>query len=267
MYTIDDLLYLMSRLRDSETGCPWDKKQTFSSIAPFTVEETYEVVDAIERQAFSELPAELGDLLFQVVFYAQMAKEDQLFNFSDIVQSIVAKLIRRHPHVFSDGQLYGEKRVVESTEDEIRENWQKIKQQEQLANSGEKNDSLFSEITTGLPPLMKAVKLQQKAASVGFDWSDWHDVVHKLEEELEELQQARQTANQDAIEDELGDVFFVCVNMARHLGIDPEQALRRANRKFDRRFRYIEQHASQEDLTSVTLSEMESLWSAAKQHE
>ena len=246
-YSIEDLKHLMARLRDPDTGCPWDTKQTFASIVPHTIEEAYEVADAIEQEDFPHLKDELGDLLFQVIFYARMGEEAGHFEFDGIVDHLVRKLVRRHPHVFPGGTL--ESRIdPDNRPDEawIKESWERIKAEERaekpVANTPA---SRLDGIARTLPAMARAEKLQRRAARHGFDWPDIGPVFDKLHEEIDELKEAWQmaeagTGDLDAVEDELGDLLFVCVNLARFLKVNPEQALKRTNHKFDARFRAIE---------------------------
>ncbi len=264
-YTIDDLIYLMSRLRDPETGCPWDLKQSFSSIVPHTLEEAYEVADAIEQADWSHLNDELGDLLFQVIFYAQLGKEEQLFDFSTIVSNLVSKLIRRHPHVFPDGTLQSSS-DQELSDEQIKKNWEAIKQQERDAK-GETGDSkVLDDVPKALPALSRAAKLQKRAAQVGFDWSNAEDVLDQIEEELQEVREAIRSGNKAAVLDEMGDMIFAQVNLARHLGVNPEDAVRSTNSKFERRFGYIEEQvrASGKEWQAFTLEELDAYWDEAK---
>jgi len=271
-YTINDLLYLMSRLRDPETGCPWDRKQTFSTILPYTLEEAYEVADAIEQQDYAHLKEELGDLLFQVIFYAQMGQEAAYFNFDDIVHTLVAKLVRRHPHVFPDGTLQSNNQDNPISEAEIKGRWEAIKQQEREEKAAaypEKASapvSILADIPRALPSLNRAEKIQKRAANVGFDWPEAIQVLDKIEEEIYELRREIENGEQDKIKDEMGDLLFACVNLARHLKVPSEAALRSTNAKFERRFGYIESKLALQGkgFDDVTLDEMEALWDEAK---
>jgi MazG family protein len=263
IYTLVDLLAVMARLRDPETGCPWDVKQDFESIAPYTIEEAYEVADAIQRGDKNRLKDELGDLLLQVVYHAQMANEEGSFSFDDVADAITRKMIRRHPHVFEDP----------ARRDEFLNSglWEQIKVEEK-AERGEATDtiSILSDIPVSLPGFTRASKLQKRAADVGFDWSDVGLIIDKVEEELSELKEAIASGEPKArIADEFGDIAFVLANVGRHLGVDPESALRGTCAKFIRRFRYIEavladQGRSPQD---ANLDEMEALWNAAKRAE
>lgn len=260
-YQLADLLYLMQRLRTPETGCPWDLKQNFASILPHTLEEAYEVADAIEREDFAQLKDELGDLLFQVIFYAQLGKEQQYFDLADIIDNLVAKLIRRHPHVFPTADLYAKADTPPLTEEQIKARWEAIKAEER---AGKDHASVLDDVPSALPALQRANKLQKRAASVGFDWFEWLPVRAKLVEELDEIEQAVHQGEQDAIEDEVGDLLFCCVNLARHLKVDPEAALRRANAKFERRFRRVEQLAGPDSMQQMDLPGLDALWDQAK---
>ncbi len=263
-HALDDLLAVMVRLRDPETGCPWDVKQTFASIAPYTIEEAYEVADAIARNDVDGLKDELGDLLLQVVYHARMAQEQSQFAFADVVDAITAKMIRRHPHVFVDSSL----------KDEFLSNdlWERIKAEEK-AKRGKGAGSLLDDVPVGMPGLTRAVKLQKRAAKVGFDWPDLGPVLAKAEEEIAELKAAiaegEDEAAKDHVAEEFGDLLFVMANLARHLGVDPEAALRGANRKFVRRFASIEAALSAQGRKpeDATLEEMDALWDAAKDAE
>ncbi|MCH8497082.1 MAG: nucleoside triphosphate pyrophosphohydrolase [Marinobacter sp.] len=272
-YTLDDLTYLMARLRDPSIGCPWDVKQTFRSIVPHTLEEAHEVADAIERDDMPHLKDELGDLLFQVIFYAQMGKEAGHFDLESIVDNLVAKLIRRHPHVFPQGtldsQIDPDNRPDEAS---IKTAWERIKAEERgQQTEPEAVASKLDGIAASLPALARAEKLQRRAAHYGFDWPDINPVFDKLHEEIDELKEAWQQvqenpADRDALEDELGDVMFVCVNLARFLKVNPEQALRRTNRKFERRFRAIEQALATEGraMENETLETLDAIWQSVK---
>jgi len=273
-YNTDDLLYLMSRLRDPKTGCPWDLKQTFSSIVPHTLEEAYEVADAIEKEDFQHLKEELGDLLFQVIFYSQLGTEASYFDFGDIVHTLVSKLVRRHPHVFPSGELRSEANNQVLSDDEIKGRWEQIKQQERdekAANMPDINTEpgLLDDIPNVLPALQRAEKLQKRASTVGFDWPETEQVLDKIEEEIAELREALAEGNQVNIQDEMGDVLFAMSNLARHINVKSEIALRGTNEKFIRRFSFIEKSLKQEgrNLGAASLDEMEALWQLAKTHE
>ncbi|WP_428409368.1 nucleoside triphosphate pyrophosphohydrolase [Hyphococcus sp.] len=252
---IDALLQVMARLRSPDGGCPWDLEQNFRTIAPYTVEEAYEVADAIERGDMNGLKEELGDLLFQAVFHAQMAKEEGLFTFGDVAQEIADKMIRRHPHVFGEVDM--------RSADEQTAAWEEQKAEERKAKG---KDGLLDDVPAGLPGLTRAVKLQKRAGRVGFDWPDARSVLDKIAEETEELKEAMDAGEKDHIEEEFGDLLFVLANLSRHLDIDPESALRRANEKFIRRFRHIEKTFAErgESLADARLEEMEAVWDEAK---
>jgi tetrapyrrole methylase family protein/MazG family protein/ATP diphosphatase len=253
---IDRLLAIMARLRDPQTGCPWDLEQSFATIAPYTVEEAYEVADAIERQNLGDLREELGDLLFQVVFHSRMAEEQKAFAFDDVVEAICAKMIRRHPHVFGEAEA--------RTSDEQTAAWEVIKAQERAAKG--KAGSLLDDVPAGLPALTRAVKLSRRAASVGFVWPTIAEVMDKLHEEVAELEVEIAADDREKARAELGDVLFVAANIARTLDIDPEDALRATNAKFNRRFRFIEAALRERGKTpdQSDLTEMDALWNAAK---
>ena len=262
-HDIAALLDIMRRLRDPKDGCPWDREQDFASIAPYTIEEAYEVAGAIEDRNWPELKDELGDLLFQVVFHARMAEEKKLFDFSDVVAAICEKMLRRHPHVFASGA------AVEDAEAQTVA-WEEHKKKERAAKAATGGGSLLDDVPHALPALLRALKLQKRAASVGFDWDSAPKVVEKLAEEAQEIVEAKEAgAPQADIEEEVGDLLFVVANLARHLKVQPEDALRAANEKFSRRFRFIEQslHAQGKSPAASTLAEMESLWQQAKQDE
>ncbi|MDB9568019.1 nucleoside triphosphate pyrophosphohydrolase [Providencia rettgeri] len=257
---IERLLSIMAQLRDPQTGCPWDKVQTFKTIAPYTLEETYEVLDAIEREDFNDLKGELGDLLFQVVFYAQMANEESLFDFNDICQAVSDKLEHRHPHIFDTNNTLSSSEVIEG--------WEKRKAKERAEKS---QFSVLDDIPNSLPALMKAYKIQKRCASVGFDWDTLGPVVGKVHEELEEvMEEATQAVvDQTHLEEEIGDLLFAVVNLSRHLGHKPEIALQKACNKFEGRFRQIEKSLAESGKTteSATLDEMEGLWQQVKSQE
>ena len=254
---IERLLAIMAALRHPETGCPWDIKQSFATIAPYTLEEACEVIDAIERQDYAELKDELGDLLLQVVFHARMAEEQQLFAFDDVVTAICSKLIRRHPHVFGDTQV--------ADEAEVNANWERIKREEKRERQ-QRPASLLDEVPLALPALARAAKLQSRAARVGFEWPEISGVIAKIREETDELEAELQaeTVDDDKIAAELGDLLFVLANLARRIERCPEQLLRQANAKFCRRFAHIEQHAPQ-PLEAQSLETLDSFWQQAKQ--
>lgn len=269
MYKLNDLVYLMQRLRDPETGCPWDKQQTFSTIVPYTMEETYELADAIERGNLSDVREELGDLLFQVIFYAQLGSEQGEFTLDDVIDGITAKLVRRHPHVFPDGQLRSEQSVNQTPQDEkaiaaIKQNWEAIKHSERETKQ---HTSVLDDVPLALPALNRAHKLQKRAANVGFDWAHTEDIFAKLDEEVLELRAELPDGNQDRIEAEMGDLLFCCVNLSRRLGVNAEAALRRASHRFEARFRFIETSLQQQGRSpeDASLDEMEEFWIKAKQ--
>lgn len=247
------LLAIMAALRDPVGGCPWDLEQTFATIAPYTLEEAHEVADAIERQAWNELPAELGDLLLQVVYHARMAEEAGLFGFAEVVRAISDKMVARHPHVFGEASR-------DKTADQQTRDWEAQKARER-GPAG-----VLDGVALGLPALTRAVKLQARAARVGFDWPDVAQVVDKLAEEARELVEARDTLGPAALEEEFGDLMFVMANLARHLKIDPEAALRKANSKFTRRFAHIERRLAEQGRSPAdsTLAEMDALWNEAR---
>ncbi|TNF02382.1 MAG: nucleoside triphosphate pyrophosphohydrolase [Gammaproteobacteria bacterium] len=263
-YSLEQLLYLMRRLRDPEDGCPWDTKQTFETIVPFTLEEVYEVVDTIERKDFSHLREELGDLLFQVVFYSQLGEEQGLFDFNGIVSELVAKLVSRHPHVFPLGTLDSRREAgIEPEEGSIKQNWESLKRNEREQKG---HRSILDDIPHSLPSLTRAQKLQKRAANHGFDWPDSHGVMDKLTEEVDELQVALSEGESEAIAEELGDVLFTVVNLCRHQKVDAETALRAASRKFEKRFQFIERslNESGENIDNCSLERLDALWEKAK---
>lgn len=253
---IERLIEIMARLRDPETGCPWDLEQNFATIAPYTIEEAHEVADAIQREAWDELPGELGDLLFQSVFHARMAEEAGLFSFADVVRAISDKMLARHPHVF--GAESNRKSAAQQTKD-----WETIK----AAERGPAR--VLDGVALGLPALTRAVKLQRRAARVGFDWPSTGEVLAKLREEMEELVEARETLGAEEVEAEFGDLLFVMANLARHMDIDPEAALRAANAKFTRRFARIEDWLAEAGRrpSESNLEEMDALWNRARQED
>jgi tetrapyrrole methylase family protein/MazG family protein/ATP diphosphatase len=253
---LDRLLEIMARLRDPAGGCPWDKEQTFATIAPYTIEEAYEVADAIERGDLDELKDELGDLLLQVVFHARIAEEMGAFDFADVARSIADKMIRRHPHVFEDVRY---RDVAEQTE-----SWEQIKAGERAAKA--RSHGLLGDIPAGLPALTRAVKLTKRAARVGFDWPSTREVFDKLREELGELEAELPEMDAAKVRDELGDVLFVLANLARKLDVEPEDALRHANAKFVRRFGHIERTLADQGRKpeQSDLAEMDGLWDQAK---
>ena len=254
------LLEIMAALRTPQTGCPWDLAQNFSTIAPYTLEEAYEVADAIARGDLADLKDELGDLLLQVVFHARMAQEQGAFDFGDVVQAITEKLIRRHPHVFAD-ETSSTPRAVEGL-------WERIKAEEKAANKTGQTGALAG-VPVALPALSRALKLQAKASKVGFDWNDPRAVLNKIREEAAEIEAALDANDKNELEAETGDLLFAVVNLARHAKADPEMTLRRANAKFERRFGYIERALASQGhaLESASLDEMDALWTEAKQKE
>jgi len=259
-HTLNDLLDIMTRLRDPERGCPWDVKQNFATIAPYTIEEAYEVADAIDRQDWHDLRDELGDLLLQVVFHAQMAKEAGLFDFNDVAHAISDKMLRRHPHVFGD-----------TSYDDLeaqKQGWEDIKRSERAAKGeGIDDTSALAGVSHGLPEWKRATKLQQRAAKVGFDWPNAAPVLDKLAEELEEVRaEFADGADVERLQDEIGDVLFVTANLTRHAGVDFSQAMRHANTKFERRFRRMEALAESEGkpLAERDLAAQEALWRQVK---
>jgi len=275
-YSIDDLKTLMTRLRDPESGCPWDARQSYKTIVPHTIEEAYEVADAIDREDYPHLEDELGDLLFQVIFYSQMGKEDNHFDFDSVVDNLVRKLVRRHPHVFPEGTL--ESRIDprnRPSEADIKASWERIKAQERAAkpeaSAKAESSSRLDGIARTLPAMVRAEKLQRRAANHGFDWPEVEPVFDKLHEEIDELKKAWYDASAgdgpaEAVEDELGDLLFVCVNLARFMKVNPEQALNSTNHKFEMRFRAIEEHLEHEgrDLDGESLEALDAVWQAVK---
>ena len=250
------LLAIMARLRDPERGCPWDLEQDFATIAPYTIEEAHEVADAIERAAWDDLRDELGDLLLQVVFHAQIAADKGLFTFADVAEAIADKMVARHPHVFGDARR-------DKSADEQTRDWEALKAAERAARA---QSGVLDGVAQGLPALSRAVKLQKRAARVGFDWSETAQVIDKIAEEAAELQEAAAHLPRDKVEEEFGDLLFVMANLARHMAVEPETALRRANAKFIRRFSAIEAALAEEGRqpADATLAEMDALWTAAK---
>jgi len=256
--TVDELIAIMARLRDPENGCPWDVRQDFASIAPYTIEEAYEVADAIDRGDMHDLRDELGDLLLQVVFHSRMAEEQGQFAFEDVVASICDKMVRRHPHVFGD--------TAHESDSARSRDWDRLKAEERAAK-GSSDTSALAGISRGLPEWQRAVKLQKRAANVGFDWPDYRPVLDKIAEELEEVRhEFAHGADEERLADEIGDVLFVAANLARHAKVDVSRALRGANAKFERRFRAMEAIAATEgrELSSYSLDEQEGLWARVK---
>ena len=261
-YDIEDLKRLMERLRDPAYGCPWDLKQTYQSIAPFTLEECLELIDALEQSDYEHVEEELGDLLFQVIFYAQLGKEEGRFDFDSVVSGITVKLLRRHPHVFKDGELEGviEDRTSMAT---IKANWEKTKAEER---AGRSQTSVMDDVPATLGALSRAQKLQKRAATVGFDFSSVSEVSACLLGEYREVEQAMASGDQNEIENELGDVLFTVVNIARHLKVDSEAALRKANRRFEARIRSAERDAADEgtSLMEESAERLDERWQKAK---
>ncbi len=256
------VLDVMARLRDPKRGCPWDVEQSFATIAPYTIEEAYEVADAIQRQDMPSLKEELGDLLFQVAFHARMAQEQGAFDFADVASALAAKMIARHPHVFGEGD--------ERTAAEQTRAWEALKAEERANKRAAQGlgASLLDDVAMALPALMRAEKLTKRAARINFDWPSPDQVLDKLDEELAELAEARVAGDHEALTEEMGDVLFVMANLARKLHIDPEEALRRANSKFTRRFQYIERRLAEQGRTGPQpLDELEALWVEAKKVE
>ena len=253
------LLEIMRRLRDPDTGCPWDIEQDFATIAPYTIEEAYEVADAIDREAWDELKGELGDLLFQSVFHAQMASEKGLFDFNDVADTMSDKMVARHPHVFGDESR-------DKSADQQTRDWETIKAAER---AGKAQKGTLDGVAIGLPALLRALKLQKRAARVGFDWPDTSHVIDKIVEEAKELEEARDTLTETEIAEEFGDLLFVMVNLGRHLGLDPENALRATNAKFTRRFEKVEEKLADRGKipSQSTLEEMDALWDEVKSDE
>jgi nucleoside triphosphate diphosphatase len=265
---ISRLIEIMARLRTPVSGCPWDLEQDFATIAPYTIEEAYEVVDAIARGDLDDLRDELGDLLLQVVFHARMAEEQNAFAFGDVVEAITRKMIRRHPHVFTDkdGNL---------TPGHVKDAWERIKAEEKAERAARRPaqasgpKSLLSSVKAGQPALTRAMELQRKASTVGFDWNDPRAVLNKIREEADEIEAALDQHDTDKLAEETGDLLFALVNLARHVGADPEVALRGTNAKFERRFAYIERALAAQGraLDDASLDEMDGLWNEAKHGE
>lgn len=275
-YNIDDLIHLMERLRDPVDGCPWDLDQSYETIVPSTIEEAYEVADAIEKGDMDGLREELGDLLFQAVFYSQLAQEEKHFTLKEVISGLVSKLIRRHPHVFPDGTLGSRKTDAGNSRKadeidfsvEVKQQWEEIKSAER---AGKGQNSLMDDVPLAFPALLRAQKLQKRAAKVGFDWSDHSGVFDKLQEEIGEIHQAIERSGGQAsaeIEEELGDLLFTCVNLTRRLGYDSETTLRKAASKFEKRFRRMESivagEPGKEGLDTLDSDQLEALWREAK---
>jgi len=258
--SIEKLRWIMQQLRDPNTGCPWDIKQDFSSIVPYTLEEAYEVADAIEQGDFAELEKELGDLLFQVIFYSQLGTEQQLFDFNSVVAAICEKLIRRHPHVFANDTL--------TTDAEIKANWENEKAKERQRKSSQDNLSILADIPSNLPALSQAAKIQKRCAHVGFDWHNIDDVFAKVVEEVDEVQEELHQ-NPQALAEELGDLMFAVVNLCRHAKQDPEMLLRQASKKFTKRFHGVEERVEQSNksFSEHDLASLESYWQEVKSGE
>lgn len=260
MSAVQRLITIMKTLRDPQNGCPWDREQTYATIAPYTLEETYEVLDAISREDFDDLRGELGDLLFQVVFYAQMADEEGRFNFDDVCHAISDKLERRHPHIFDDVKVSGSKEVLA--------NWEQIKTSERAEKA---QHSALDDIPRAMPALMRSHKIQKRCSSVGFDWHTLGPVLDKVYEEIDEvMHEAKQAViDQQKLEEEIGDLLFATVNLSRHLGSKAEVALQKANDKFERRFRQVEQIIASQglEMQDATLDQMEAAWQQIKAKE
>jgi nucleoside triphosphate diphosphatase len=261
---VAQLATLMENLRDPVHGCAWDRKQTISSLARHTLEEVYEVLDAIEKGDPEKICDELGDLLFQVVFYARIAEEQGLFDLSRVSGAILGKLLHRHPHIFPDGTLESFGQPSALTAEQVERNWEHIKNAERQAQNNGKHVSVLDDIPSAMPALDRASKLQKRAASVGFDWTDTNEVLARLEDEIRELREAMRSGDATAQHGEMGDVLFSCVNLSRHLKVDP----RSANRRFEQRFRYVEQAAARSggEMQDYSSEILEQWWQAAKQY-
>ena len=257
-YQIQDFVQLIAKLRDPDTGCPWDLKQTYHSMIPCLVEETYETIEAIEQNNKVNMREELGDLLLQVVFFSQLAKEEGEFSFDDVVNDVAEKIVRRHPHVFGDKKANNEQEALAS--------WNQMKAQE-----NQQQDSILANVPHAFPALLRAEKLQKKCAKVGFDWDNLQDVLDKVEEEIVEVKQElnQHELDKSKLDEEIGDLLFACVNLSRHLGLSAEESLRQANNKFERRFRAVEQKLSMHNKTfeQSNLAELDQLWNEVKQTE
>ena len=251
----EKLLYIMDKLRGPD-GCPWDKKQDLYSLKPYIIEEAYEVVEALEKDDMGLLKEELGDLLLQVIFQSQIGKEKDLFDINDVIKGIIAKLIRRHPHVFGDENI--------ETASEVKKTWEEIKKKERISK---KEDSILSGVSKVQPSLNQAFEIQQKAAEVGFDWDEIEDVILKIDEEVEELKEVVHNKDNDRVEDELGDLLFAVVNLSRFKNVNPEIALLRTINKFKKRFDYIENmtEKNNEDINQLSLEELDNYWNEAKE--
>ncbi|QOL27344.1 nucleoside triphosphate pyrophosphohydrolase [Thalassotalea sp. LPB0316] len=258
--SIDKLRWIMAQLRDPETGCPWDIKQTFATIVPHTIEEAYEVADAIALEDFVELEKELGDLLFQVIFYSQLGEEQQVLSFDGVIEKVCEKLIRRHPHVFSDTDL--------ATDEQIKANWENEKAKEREQKNQTSSLSILADIPKSLPALSQANKIQKRCAHVGFDWSSIEDVFAKVEEEVAEVKAELPTGG-EALNQELGDLLFAVVNLCRHAKQDPESLLRAANQKFTKRFEQVERLAREQhsQVENCDLAQLEAYWQQVKAEE
>ncbi|HIF9295332.1 nucleoside triphosphate pyrophosphohydrolase [Photobacterium damselae] len=258
---IEQLLSIMAKLRDPKDGCPWDIKQSFDSIVPYTLEEAYEVADAIEKQNWLDVKEELGDLLFQVVFYSQMAKEQDLFDFDEVVAGICEKLTRRHPHVFADKQF--------ASEAEVKANWEAEKAKERADKAVD--NSILANVPLAMPALTRADKIQKRCAQFGFDWDSVAPVAEKVVEELDEVMDEFQqvTLDQNRIEEEMGDLLFSVVNLSRHLNVNPERALQKANKKFERRFRKVEKNVLEQgmEISNCSLEQLDQEWNIVKKME
>jgi ATP diphosphatase len=264
-YGIADLLRVMERLRDPDYGCPWDLKQDFNSIVPSTLEECYELAQAIEQRDFQHVAEELGDVLFQVIFYAQLGREQDLFSFDAIVNTLVEKLVRRHPHVFAGGEIEGLADGSTSVE-AVNESWEAIKQQERTERA---QHGILADVPVALPALPRAQKLQKRAARVGFDWPETGPVLTKLEEEILELRQAIECDSREQVQEEMGDILFTCVNLARHLKVDAERSLRYSSTKFEQRFNRMEALAAAtgDHLSELDDAGLDRLWELAKKED
>lgn len=266
LYTFEDLALLMSVLRDPEVGCPWDVAQDWNTIPPHTLEETYEVIDAIQRGAFDELRLELGDLLFQVAYYARFAEEEGRFDLAGVVDGLVTKMVARHPHVFPTGSLESRRcdlPAAQLDQADIKAMWENGKSHERTERSSSSRASLMDDVPDVLPALVRAHKLSSRATRLGFDWPEHRETSNKVEEELGEVREAADEDDPAHLEEEVGDLLFATANYARKLGVDPETALRKANRKFERRFRGVEQRYQSGD----SLADLERYWQAVKEAE